>query len=255
MDARALAIHLEPRSGVPLHRQLEAALGMLIQTGRLRPGEALPGELELTAHLGVSRHTVRQALGALVAEGLLHRRRGVGTTVASPTIERSLDSFYAFAWEVRARGAEHRSKVLERVAMPADEHMAGRLHVPVGGLVERIERLRMADGEPLVLETAYLPADLAAGLDQATLEREALYDALERLCAIRITHARETIRPVVLERAVAQLLSVRAGAPAFLVERMTWADQLPVEWKQSLVRGDRYLYSVELPRRDDAGQR
>jgi len=115
--------------------------------------------------------------------------------------------------------------------------------------VERIVRLRTADGEPLVLETAYLPARLTDGLDEAVLEQGSLYDAIERLHGIRIVHARETIRPIALVRRTARLLSVPAGAPAFLVERQTFAEEGPVEWQESIIRGDRYLYSVDLPRR------
>lgn len=252
MDIEALPIRLDPSRAAPLHRQLGEALGTLIRTGKLAPGEPLPPELDLVDHLGVSRNTVRQALGALVAEGLLRRKRGAGTVVAAPAIERSLDAFYAFAWEVRARGAEHRSTVLERGAVPADQSLAEHLQVPTGSPVERIQRLRTADGEPLVLETAYLPPHLAAGLDQAMLEQEAIYDAVERLYGLRVTHAREGIQPVVLGRRAARLLGVRSGAAAFLVERTTWADGQPVEWQQSLVRGDRYLYSVELSRSADA---
>jgi GntR family transcriptional regulator len=212
----------------------------------------LPGELELAAQLGVSRHTVRHALGVLTNEGLLRRERGRGTTVVSATptrvIERSLSTFYAFAWEIRARGAKQRSYVLERKSQSADAVLAQRLAVPVGAEVERIVRLRTADEDPLVFETAYLPRSLMAEIDTAVLERESIYDELERAHGVRITRARESIRPIVLSRPVARLLRSSPGAPAFSVERTTWTDQGPIEWQESIVRGDRYLYSVDLPR-------
>jgi GntR family transcriptional regulator len=100
-----------------------------------------------------------------------------------------------------------------------------------------------------VLETTYLPRDLSASLDANALEQESLYDMLERQLGLRVTHARESIRPIVLSRQVARLLRANAGAPAFSVERTTWSDRGPIEWQESVVRGDRYLYSVELPRR------
>src|SRR5712691_9091947 len=113
LDARTLAAQVQARSGMPLHSQLESTLRRLIESGQVTPGAVLPGELDLAAQLGVSRHTVRHALGVLTNEGLLRRERGRGTTVVSPRptgmIERSMTRFYAFAWEVRARGAQHQS--------------------------------------------------------------------------------------------------------------------------------------------------
>ena len=212
----------------------------------------LPGELELAAQLGVSRHTVRHALGVLTNEGLLRRERGRGTTVVSasaPTVfERSLSAFYAFAWETRARGATQHSRVLDRKTLAADATFAERLGSVEGAELECIVRVRAADGDPLVLETAYLPAQLSCILGTATLEEESMYDELERHWGLRVTGARESIRPVVLSRGAARLLRTTAGAAAFAVERTTWSDRGPIEWQESLVRGDRYLYSVDLPR-------
>ena len=202
----------------------------------------------------MSRHTIRHALGVLTAEGLLRRERGRGTTVvgshAPAPFERSLGAFYAFTWEVRARGGEQRSFVLEREVLPAGEQCGARLGLQPTDQVERIVRLRTADHDPLVLETSFLPCQYAQQLDQAALERDSVYDVLERRCGLRVLGARETIRPTVLERSIARLLGVRSGAPAFQVERTTWSDAGPIEWQESIVRGDRYLYSVDLPRRE-----
>ena len=254
LDTHALAQLLTPRGDVPLHSQLESRLRDLIQSGHVRPGASLPGELDLAAELGVSRHTIRHALGVLTAEGLLRRERGRGTTVvgaqAPPPFERSLGNFYAFTWEVRARGGEQRSFVLERQILPAGQHFGAKLGVPASEQVERIVRLRTADHDPLVLETSVLPRQYAEQLDQAALERDSVYDVLERRCGLRVLGAREIIRPTVLERSIARLLGLRSGSPAFQVERTTWSDAGPIEWQESIVRGDRYLYSVDLPRRE-----
>ena len=253
LDARALAAQVRARQGAPLHSRLESTLRGLIREGKIPTGAILPGELDLAAQIGVSRHTVRHALGVLTNEGLLRRERGRGTTVVSSTpptlIERSLSTFYAFAWEARARGASPQSYVLERTGMAADGTFAARLETAPGTEIERIVRLRTADLDPLVLETTYIPRALSQTLDAKALEQESLYDALEQNCGLRVTHAREAIRPIVLSRQVARLLHANTGAPAFLVERTTWSDRGPIEWQESIVRGDRYLYSVDLPRR------
>jgi len=251
-DARTLATKLQPTGTSPLHSQLESRLRGLIQSGEVAPGSALPGELDLAAELGLSRHTVRHALNALAADGLLRRERGRPTRVASQSgaavTERSLASFYAFAWELNARGIEQRSYVLERTPLIAPPDIAQRLGLGPNALVERIVRRRTANGEPLVLETTYIPAELASTFDAEVLERGSIYDALEHQHGLRVTRAHETIRPVVLSRALAQLLGVPKGSAAFRVERTTWSDHGPIEWQESLLRGDRYLYSVDLPR-------
>jgi len=252
LDARALARLLQPSGAGPLHSQLEAGLRRLIASGDVPAGSALPGEVELAAELGVSRHTIRHALSALVAGGLLQRERGRGTRILAPAAEavteRSLGSFYAFAWEVSARGIEQRSFVLERTVVAPPPSVRRQLGLAAGAEVERIVRLRTAGGEPLVIETAYFPTQLTAAFDAEVLERGSVYDALERQHGLHVVRAHEVIRPTVVSASLARLLQVRRGAAAFLVERTTWSDRGPIEWQESLVRGDRYLYSVELAR-------
>jgi GntR family transcriptional regulator len=231
-------IRLEPAIGAPLHAQLTDALRTLIREGELGEGADLPGEVELATMLGVSRHTVRHALGVLVSEGWLRRHRGSKTIVSSkgrpdPLIERRLGSFYAFAWELDARGQEPRSRLLTRSTIQADARLAQFLEVELGSPLDRIERLRMAEDEPLTLEVSILPASLTVDFDQETLERESIYDLLETRSAA-ITRARETLRPVVLDRRAAGLLAVPPGSAAFAIERVSWTEQRPVEWQHSL---------------------
>jgi GntR family transcriptional regulator len=251
-DASALAALLRFSDETPLHSQLEAGLGQLIRSGQVPPGSILPGELDLAAELGLSRHTVRHALGMLSAQGLLSRERGRGTTVMPPVAngvsERSLGSFYAFAWEVSARGLEQQSQILEVATMVAPADLAGRLALGVNRDVKRIVRLRTASGEPLTIETTYLPVALADCLSTDVLERGSVYDELERSLGLRVTMAHEKIAATVLSRSLAGMLGVPGGSPAFRVERTTWSDRGPIEWQESIVRGDRYLYSVQLPR-------
>lgn len=94
----------------------------------------------------------------------------------------------------------------------------------------------------------YVPSALADGLEAEVLERGSIYDEIERRHGLRVTRAQEIIRPTVLSRSLAGLLAVRKGSPVFLVERSTWAGSRAIEWHESIVRGDRFLYSVELRR-------
>jgi GntR family transcriptional regulator len=163
-------------------------------------------------------------------------------------IERRLGSFYSFASEVEARGAAHRSQLLARSTLLADARLAQALQVELGAPLERIERLRKAEDEPLVLEILVLPAQLAAPFDRAALEAESIYDLLEREHGIVVVRASEVLRPIMMDRRASGLLGVPDGSPAFQVERVSWSTDGPVDWERSIIRGDRYLYSVELSR-------
>lgn len=253
LDAGALVRLLRPTDDGPLHSQLEDGLRRLIRSGEVPAGTELPGELDLAASLRLSRHTVRHALTTLAVEGLVRRERGRGTHVISPidgVHERSLSHFYAFAWEINARGLEARSRVLNVMTLGASPDVETRLDVGADRKIRRIVRVRMAEDEPLVLETAYFPLELVEGLDVSILQRVSIYDEIERRHGLRITRAREAIRPTVLSRRIGGLLHVRPGSAAFNVERTSWAGNRRVEWQESLVRGDRFLYSVDLQRRD-----
>jgi GntR family transcriptional regulator len=251
LDARLVASLLRPGTASPLHNQVEDGLRQLIRSGQVDVGARLPGEVGLAAALGLSRHTIRHALATLVNEGLLRRQRGSGTRVVNPRVmlkERRLESLYAFAWETRAWGVAQSSVVLDFVTARAPADVASRLHIAAETQVKRIVRVRMADGEPLLHEMSHLPLDVARGLDILVLQRGSIYDEIERLHGLRVTRAEERISPVLLSRPTAQLLGVRTRMPAFRVQRTTWAGAVPVEAQESLVRGDRFVYSVELER-------
>ena len=136
--------------------------------------------------------------------------------------------------------------MLEFPTVIAPGDVVRRLGLAANRHVTRIVRIRTAVGEPLVVETACFPVGLVDDLHVGVLERVSIYDELERRHGVRVTRAQEWIRPIALSRALARLLSVRTGAPAFRVQRVTWAQSGPIEWQGSIVRGDRFLYSVEL---------
>jgi GntR family transcriptional regulator len=239
---------LDRATPIPLHYQVTESLRRQIVTGRYRAGDLLPPETALAAELGLSRATVRQGIATLVNEGLLRRRRGVGTTVARPDLEQPLDTLYTFHSAAAGGGHDLRTVVLARRLQPANDAIAERLRLRAhSDLVLEVERLRVLDGAPFVLEHCTLPAKRCAALRDADLTRP-VYDLLEELCGVVVTAAQEKIRPVTLNAAQAARLEQTRGAPAFPVERAGWAGATPIEWRSSLICGDRYLYSVELKR-------
>ncbi len=241
---RVLQQAVEVESRVPRYERLAQRLAEEIEQGRLPPGSVLPPEVELAQRLGVSRSTVNQALVTLARKGLVHRKRGVGTFVAR-TYEQPLGSLYSLLRTLTAQG-HHVSSRLLGWRLTAEED-ASPLLGGQRGLVFELTRLRLVDGEPLALETIYLPQACGERIPLDRALREPLYDLLREHCGVVVTHAEETLQPVALDRVAATLLEVPAGSPAFLVERVGYAGpERPVELRRSLIRGDRYRFRVRL---------
>jgi GntR family transcriptional regulator len=237
---------LDRSTPVPLHYQVSHYLRDAISRGEYRPGDLIPPETVLATELGLSRATVRQGIATLVAEGLLSRRRGIGTVVSQRDLEQPLHGLYTFAGLAATAGRELSTHVL-RAARHSESTAAGERLGVAGGVIV-IDRLRLLDGVPFALESVTLPERRGAALlDGADLTRP-LYDLLEERCGITITAAHEEIKPVKLSRREAEMLDQASGDAAFHVERTGLSGEEPVELRVSLIRGDRYLYSVQLAR-------
>lgn len=210
----------------PAHAQITDELLQRMASGELATGDRLPPERDLAAQLGVSRMTLRQALGALVDRGLLVRaigRRG-GTWVARPRLERDLGTFTGLSGMLRRQGVEAGAVVLS--AGEAD------------GWVE-IARVRLADGDPFALERSRFPADRFAGLLELDLTGS-LYDLLGEHFDAAPVRAVERIEPVLAGARDAAALGLRRGAPLLLVHREAYdAGGAVVETARDLFRGDR----------------
>lgn len=233
---------LDRGSPVPLWAQLEADLRIRLLSGEF--DEAFPTESELVGHYDVSRHTVREAVGRLTAAGLLERRRGRGTRVTSAGVEQPLHSFYSLARTLADQGLGERSEVLV-LESGTDPEAAERLGVPPRSRLVRIERLRFAGDEPIALDRSWLPAEIARPLLKADLRQGSLYDALAELSGVRVAGGAERISPIVPERTDRSLLRLPSGEAALAVDRVVHdGSGRPVEWRRSLIRGDRYAFTA-----------
>ncbi|MGD8682801.1 MAG: GntR family transcriptional regulator [Chloroflexota bacterium] len=233
--------------GTPLYRQIQADLRERVATGELRPGSQVETEQELMARYGVSRATVRQALSGLVAEGLLEIRRGRGTYVHGAALEHRLGGFYTFSREIERHGMTPSTRVRDIGVVPADDTVADGLGLARGTPVVALSRVRLADDEPIVTETSYLPAARFKGLEEVDFSSASLYETLTSTYGVRPVRARETFVPVLLDREDAAVLGGEPGDPVLAVERTTYdAEGVIIEFCQSILRADRYRYSVEL---------
>ncbi len=244
IDAHALAglLTLDENSPTPLYVQLRTRLRQAVERGVLAAGEALPGERELARSAGISRVTVRRAINQLVEDGLLVQRQGAGTFIA-PRIEQPLSVLSAFSEDMRVRGLAPGSVWLERgVDRPTpDEAMA--LDLSPGARVLRFARIRTADGVPMAVERASLPADLLPGPE---VVEGSLYEALARN-GYRATRALQRLRAELVAEPDAGWLGVPAGSAVLSIERRAFlADGRPIEFTRSRYRGDRYDFIAEL---------
>jgi GntR family transcriptional regulator len=235
-----------------LKRGLQA---ILQQTG---DGMRLPPERELAERLGVARETLRRALQEMQAEGVLQRRQGAGTFVAGQSWVKPL-LLRSFTEDMRERGLLASSVLLSTRTQRADAKVATKLKAVPGSQVFEIRRLRLANGEPMALEHAFLRVDRLPGFDPACLATQSLYEVLARDHGIQVRNAAQEIQATVVTEDEACLLDVAAFSPALLVERQVFSTEgEPVEYGKSLYRADRYRFEVNVGRAaavDDAPER
>lgn len=239
-------------ASTPLYVQLKDAVVDEIRTGHLRPGDRVGSESELERQHGVSRITVRQALKTLVQEGALYRVPGKGTYVAARKVA-PLAAFTSFSENMRAQGLAPTYRLL--AAAPVDPPLAIRQELRLGdrGRAFRIERLLLADRQPIGLQYGYYPNGIfgpAAGqIDPASLAGDSLYTQLETTLKLPLGKAEETVEPAIANKKEVELLGVPDGSPVLVVRRVSYlANGLPVESVKLVFRGDAYRYRVDLYR-------
>jgi GntR family transcriptional regulator len=232
---------------VPLYYRIREDLRESILSGELSSGDRISSERELCEEYGVSSITVKRAVLDLVAEGLLYRVAGKGTFVAEPKMERDLARLTSFTDEMLHRGLKPDSTVLDAKTISAQGSVANSLELSPGDAVIYLERVRFADGVPLMLEKTFLPHKLFPNLLSQDLARQSLYDLIARQYNVSLAKARETLEPVIINDREAGHLAVEKGAPGLLLELIAYSDDgVPVEYTKAVVRGDRCKYYIEM---------
>lgn len=221
---------------------VRAYLADLVTT-ELEVGDAIPSERTLTETFAVSRMTVRQAIDALVTEGVLERAQGRGTFVAPPRADFEM-RLTTFGEEARRRGMEPGARVLETGVVPAPASVAEALGRPVGAPMHHVVRLRSADGAPMSVEEAWIPQDLAPDLLDDGVP-ESLYGAL-RARGLAPTWGEDTITASDATAQELALLEMRGSRAVMRTVRRTFAGDEPLMYSRSSYRGDRYSVFVPL---------
>lgn len=212
----------------------------------LAVGDALPPERVLAPRFHVSRMTLRRAVEELVREGRLERRHGSGTFVAEPKIAQGL-AVTSFSEDMRQRGAVPSSRTLAVDEVLAGAPLGRKLEISPGDRVTRVARLRLADGEPMAVETLHVPQAVAPGLTGDLLAGQSFYDLLASHYGVVLGSGRQTIEATVTDETESQLLEVPLHSPAFLFERISRGSHgQVVEFVRSVYRGDRYQFTLDL---------
>jgi GntR family transcriptional regulator len=229
---------------VPLYHRVFGSLQQRLLDGTYEVGQQLPTEDELAAEYGVSRATIRQAVGQLVQEGLVSRKQGRGTFVL-PRGEGTLGQRFSGSLDdllAETRRAKIRDVELERrAALPARVATQLGLAEPTGTIVRRT---RLMDGEPFAFTVNYLAPRYGALLDKRRLGREGLMHQLGTK-GVRFSGATQSIRAQLADLDVAARLGIEVGAAVLFVERLLCGEERePVEVVRSWYRGDAYEYTV-----------
>ncbi|NII23523.1 GntR family transcriptional regulator [Pseudoflavitalea sp. X16] len=235
---------LNHKSHVPLHIQAEELLRNLIQKEEYQDGKLLPNEVDLSKQLAISRTTLRQAINKLVYEGLLTRKKGVGTRVAEGTVSSRSMNWLSFSQEMEARGIAIRNYELNLSWIFPDEKLANFFEISTDKKILKLERLRGKQEWPFVFFVSYFHPRI--GLTGEEDFRRPLYEIFEKDHSVIATLSKEEISATAADPFIASKLDVDKNSPILLRKRYVF-DQgdRPIEYNIGYYRADSFVYTVE----------
>jgi GntR family transcriptional regulator len=231
---------LKHNNGMPAYKRIQAEIRSEIDSGALRSGNLVPSERELARLHDVSLMTARHALASLEREGIVERRRGVGTFVAAPKIH--FNKLMSYTEQMGSRGLTPASKVLMAKVVDDEEEATARLSLAPRSRVLKLERLRhAAGGEPFALETCYLPADPFANLQSGKLENDSLFSTLQRDYQVELSYSDEEVDATAADPRTAELLGLPKRAPILRIRQVIFSTKGAVTlYVLGLYRSDRH---------------
>lgn len=237
-----------PMSSVPLHTQIRETLRRRILDGSYAPHSQMPSEAQMMEAFSVSRITIRQALGDLQKEGLIFKVAGKGSFVAKPKAFQSLSRLQGFGEAMASAGYETFSQVLSARRVKASERVAQRLQLKAGAPVFEIQRLRHLNREPISVDVSYFRPPLGERLAREDLPTRDIFVILENDYGLHLTHAELQIEAISADETLARQLRTTEGSPLLRIERLTHADEQPVDFEFLYYRGDAFQYRLRIDR-------
>ncbi|MBB3701343.1 UTRA domain-containing protein [Flammeovirga yaeyamensis] len=240
-------ITINHNSALPLHKQIENVLRDLIDTGEYDNGKLFPKEVDISNRLGVSRNTVRQAINTLVTEGLLIRKKGVGTTVAEKKIQTKLSEWHSFTQEMNNKGIPFKNYKVQLTKVKATEELALLLSIEEGKEIMKLERIRGDKDMPFVHFVSWFHPKI--DFDENESFEKPLYDIIEERSNIILTKSSEELLAMLADKQLALDLKVEEGSPVLFRKRAV-ADPggRVMEINHGYYRGDRFTYQIEINR-------
>lgn len=238
---------IDHKSPVPLHAQVERLFREMIDTHESHDKTLFSNEAKLAQELGTSRNTVRQALNKLVIEGLLVRKKGVGTFVADRSVTTRINNWLSFSQEMEAKGIKIRNFALDLEWVEADREIAGFFNIKTGKRILKLERLRGSESHPFVFFVSYFHPRI--GLTGQEDFSRPLYDILEKDHSVVVKLSKEEISASAADEPIAEKLRIKPGDPILQRKRFVYdPGGRPVEYNLGFYRADSFIYTIESER-------
>ena len=209
------------RSEEPAYKRIQGAIRQRIDTGQLKPGNIVPSERELARIHRVSPMTARQALSELARDGIVERRHGAGTFVAPPRVH--FNKLLGYTEQMASLGLTARSRIVASTIVNREPEIAARLGLAPTAPVARLERVRLAESDPVALEVSYWSVEEYPDLHRNTLEGKPLFVALERDCCVSLAYADEEIDATDADQRMADLLGISKGTPLLRIRQLIFS--------------------------------
>ena len=245
LNMQVMQIAIDHKNKLPLHVQVEELLRKLIESPPFKNGAFLPKEVELANRLGVSRNTIRQATNKLELEGLLVRKKGVGTKAAAKkSLSTGLDHWYSFTREMRELGINVENLTLKTEYVPANEKIATFFNIPKNKKVLKLSKLKGTNGEPIVYFESFFHPRI--GINENDDFSIPLYGMLEEKYGVLVVRSKEYITAV-LANEMGRRLKINSKDPILIRERFVYdPGDRPIEYNLGYYRSDRFTYSLDI---------
>lgn len=242
---------LDNSSEKPLYLQMVDTLEQKIRES-MSPNDKLPSERELTSIYDVSRITVRLAIQELESRGLVYKKHGKGTYVSEISDSAvDLASAYSFTEQMKKLGKTPQTKILSFRVVEAPESIAQEMQIAPGTKIFELERLRLANHVPMMIERTYLPYDLFEGLTEEMLSKRPLYEIFQDGFAQLVRLADEEFYASIALDNEAKLLDIKSGQPVLHLLRKTYnMKNIVIEYTFSIARADQFRYKITHHRND-----
>lgn len=239
---------IDHKSHIPLHLQAEALLRKLIADPQYANGKFLPNEVDLAKQLAISRTTLRQALNKLVYEGLLIRKKGIGTKIAGTAVSSKSNNWLSFSQEMQARGIPIKNFELHVSWVKPEENVANFFEIVHDKKVLKLERLRGRPEGPFVYFVSYFHPRV--GLTGEEDFKRPLYEILEKDYLVIANLSKEEISAKAADKFIASKLEIETGSPILMRKRFVFDQgERPIEYNLGYYKADSFVYTVE-SRRD-----